>query len=212
MNEAGKIIVAGCGPGHPDYITEAVRIAVSSAELLVGTQHLLELFPDSLAERLAVGKDMEALLNHIEEASPRAIVVLTSGDTGLYSLARTLLKRFGFQRCRLIPGISAVQVACARLALDWHDLKIISAHGREPECSVGDLSGFKKIAILAGTENAKRWSAAMLEALGDAYTAIACENLTWEEEKITELDASGLLAAELASRTIILLIAKEGIS
>jgi len=212
MNEAGKIIVAGCGPGHPDYITEAVRIAVSSAELLVGTQHLLELFPDSLAERLAVGKDMEALLNHIEEASPRAIVVLTSGDTGLYSLARTLLKRFGSQRCRLIPGISAVQVACARLALDWHDLKIISAHGREPECSVGDLSGFKKIAILAGTENAKRWSAAMLEALGDAYTAIACENLTWEEEKITELDASGLLAAELASRTIILLIAKEGIS
>lgn len=212
MKESGKIIVAGCGPGHPDYITEAVRNAVSSAELLVGTQHLLELFPDSVAERLAVGKDMEALLNHIEEASPKATVVLTSGDTGLYSLARTLLKRFGHRRCRLIPGISAVQVACARLALDWHDLKIISAHGREPECSVDDLSGFKKIAILAGTENAKRWSAAMLEALGNTYTAIACENLTWEDEKITELDATGLLAAELTSRTIILLIAKEEMS
>lgn len=209
MKKNGQIYIAGCGPGHLDYVTEAVRKAVSAAELLVGAQHLLNLFPESNAERMKVGADIETLLKRIEEAEGKVIVVLASGDTGLYSLARTLLNHFGRKRFQLIPGISSVQVACARLALDWHDLKIVSAHGREPQCSAGELAGYKKIAILAGTESAKRWAASMLENLGDDYTAFACENLTWEEERITELDAAGLHSAELASRTIILLVSRE---
>lgn len=209
MKENRKIIVAGCGPGQPDYLTEAARKAVSAAELLVGAPHLLDLFPESHAERHAVGADMETLLTLIEASEDKDVVVLASGDTGLYSLARTLLKRFGRQRCTLIPGISSVQIACARLALDWHDLKIVSAHGREPQSSPEELAGYKKIAILAGTESAARWAASMLAALGEDYTAFACENLTWAEEKISELDAAGLLVAELASRTIILLVARE---
>lgn len=206
MKERGQIVIVGCGPGHPDYLTGAVRKAVSSAELLVGAQHLIDLFPESNAERIAVGADMESLLEQLEAKDSQDVVVLTTGDTGLYSLARTLLKRFGSQRCRLVPGVSSVQLACARLALDWHDLKIVSAHGREPGFSVDDLSEHKKIAILAGTSEATRWAAAMLKALGDEYTAFACENLTWAEERIREFDVAGLSSAELASRTVILLV------
>lgn len=209
MKSNGIIVIAGCGPGHPDYLTEATRNAVSSAELLVGAKHLLDLFPESNAERIAVGADIEALLKRLEANGTKDVVVLTSGDTGLYSLARTLLNHFGQTRCRLFPGISSVQIACARLALDWHDLKILSAHGREPQCSFDELARYKKIAILAGTERATRWTANILGALGDDYTAFACENLTWDEEKITEFDAVGLHAAELASRTIILLVSRE---
>lgn len=209
MKGSGQILIAGCGPGHPDYVTEAVRKAVSAAELLVGAQHLLNLFPESVAQRMTVGADIETLLKRLDEIEAKDVVVLASGDTGLYSLARTLLNHFGRKRCQLIPGISSVQIACARLALDWHDLKIISAHGREPQCSYDELARYKKIAVLAGTESSTRWAASMLESLGDNYVAFACENLTWEEERITELDAAGLRSAELASRTIILLVSRE---
>ncbi len=40
-----NIIIAGCGPGHEDYLRQATRQAVITAEVLVGTQHLLDLFP-----------------------------------------------------------------------------------------------------------------------------------------------------------------------
>lgn len=209
MKSNKRIVIAGCGPGHPDYLTEATRKAVSSAKLLVGAQHLLDLFPESNAERISVGADMESLLERLEANGTKDVVVLTSGDTGLYSLARTLLNHFGQKCCRMIPGISSVQIACARLALDWHDLKIVSAHGRKPQCSYDELARYKKIAILAGTERATLWAANVLDALGDDYTAFACENLTWDNEKITELDAFGLHAAELDSRTIILLVSRE---
>lgn len=209
MKGNGQILIAGCGPGHPDYVTEAVRKAVSAAELLVGAQHLLNLFPESNAQRMTVGADIDTLLQRLDEIETKDVVVLASGDTGLYSLARTLLNHFGRKRCQLIPGISSVQIACARLALDWHDLKIVSAHGREPQCAAGELAGYKKLAILAGTESATRWAASMLESLGDNYVAFACENLTWEDERITELDVPGLLTAELASRTVIMLVSSE---
>ncbi len=210
MTNDNRIIIAGCGPGHPDYLTDEVRKAVADAELLVGAPHLLALFAESKAETYTVDAHMKAATDRIAAAAEdRRVVVLVSGDTGLYSLARTLLNRFGRHRCTLIPGISSIQLACARLALDWSDLTMISAHGRDPEQSVDDLAGCDKIAVLAGTAKASRWAASLLQTLGEGYTAFACENLSWPEEQITELDAAGLRDAELASRTIILLLSRE---
>ncbi len=212
MTDRAQIIVVGCGPGHPDYLSDAVRHAVACAEVLVGAKHLLDLFPATAATCVPVGADIPAVLARIESEQKQRVVVLVSGDTGLFSLARTIQGHFGAQQCRLIPGISSVQVACARLGLDWHDLKVVSAHGRHPEESVNALQGYGKIAILAGTAQATRWAADLLEQLGSAYRAFACENLTWDEECITPYDASGLAQAELASRTIIILVARKEMS
>ena len=41
MKSNGPIVIAGCGPGHADYLTEETRKAVSCADLLVGAPHLL---------------------------------------------------------------------------------------------------------------------------------------------------------------------------
>lgn len=203
------IIIAGCGPGHADYLTTAVHNAVNSAEVLVGARRLLELFPDSDALRLTVGADIAAVLAEMENHRDRRMVVLVSGDSGLFSLARRVQEHFGREQCRLIPGISSVQVACARLGIDWHDLRIIGAHGRTPEATIDELRAWRKIAILAGTCAATEWAADLLEQLGDEYRATVCENLTLPEEKIQTCDARTLRQNTLASRTIIVLLHQE---
>lgn len=209
VTNSPQIIIAGCGPGHPDYLTTAVQKAVTAAEVLVGAPHLLELFAEAKVTRIPVGCEVEAVLTQMENQRQRQMVVLVSGDTGLFSLARSVQKHFGAQQCRLIPGVSSVQVACARLGLDWQDLRIISAHERRPEITANTLEAWQKIAVLTGTAQASHWVADMLDQLGSSYCAIVCENLTLVEEQIRQMDADELRTTEMASRTIILLIDQE---
>lgn len=211
-NTAPKIVIAGCGPGHADYVCQAVHTAVAQAQVLVGAQHLLKLFPESPAIRIPVGADIQAALDNMDNYRQRHIVVLVSGDTGLFSLARSVQKRFGRQQCQLIPGISSVQLACARLGLDWNDLRILSAHGRSPEDTYDELKNWQKIAVLAGTAQATQWAADLYDRLGSDYLAIACENLSWDSEQIRQFDCNALRNTELASRTIVLLLHKEVMS
>ena len=66
-------------------------------------------------------------------AAGRRVAVLVSGDPGLYSLAQNVVRRFGREHCEVVPAVSSVQVAFARLGLDWADARILSAHGRTPD-------------------------------------------------------------------------------
>jgi len=209
MNSAPKIVIAGCGPGHIDYVTPAVHYRVAQAEVLIGASHLLDLFSLSRAIKLTVGKNITAVLDTMQIYRQQRIVVLVSGDTGLFSLAHSVQQRFGHESCQLIPGISSIQVACARLGIDWDDLRIISAHGRTPQIDISILRQSRNIAILAGTSSATVWAAELLEHLGNNFRAIVCENLTLADEKVHEIKAEKLRTAKLSSRTIIVLLHSE---
>ena len=184
--------------------------AVAQAEVLVGAQHLLDLFPQAGCQRIVVRGSMSVILEKVAALVDKETCILVSGDTGLFSLARLVVNRFGRDNCQLIPGISSVQVAFARLALDWSDALIISAHGRVPQINTAELACYDKIALLAGDDAAVCWAADRLTELGIDYVAVSCENLTLATEKIRDFaDSESLHQASLPARTILLLINKE---
>lgn len=203
------ITIVGCGPGGPDYLTDAARQAVEQAKLLIGASRLLELFPDAKAERVAVGADIAAALkvmdSHIGQ-SP--MVVLVTGDPGLHSLARPVVRHFGRALCRIIPAVSSVQAAFAAVGLDWMDARILSAHGALPEINTQELLPMDKIAVLAGSPTALRWIGALAAQLGPRRILV-CEELTLPEEKITEVQADELIGMEASPRTVVLLVRPE---
>lgn len=205
-----KIIICGCGPGSPDYLTPAVLREVAGAAVLVGAQRLLDLFPASGAEKIAVGADIGGILKIIESCWRRQqVVVLVTGDPGISSLAQPVLKRFGREACFLIPGISSVQVAFARLGLDWTDAKIIDAHGKNPEYGPDDLGKEKKLAILGGRQEASAWVQSCCRRWGDDYRLFCCENLSLREERIREVTPEDLDDMVLSSLTVFLLIRRD---
>jgi len=206
-----RIAMVGCGPGAAEYLTDAARQAVARADVLVGAPRLLDMFCSHGESRIAVGGDTETALAAIAEhhAAGRAVAVLTSGDPGLYSLATPVLRRFGQAQCDVVPGVSSLQVAFARLGLDWADARVLSVHGRTPALSAESLSPCGKIAILAGTPQALRWAAATADALGASHAAWLCENLTLADERVRSVTAEELRGADAASLAIILLIRKQ---
>ena len=204
------IVIVGCGPGNADYLTVAALNAVEDAEVLVGADHLLTLFPAVGSRRIEVTGSMTAVLDQLEPLLDQQVCVLVSGDSGLFSLAQLVIRRFGRENCRVIPGISSVQVAFSRFALSWNSALFISAHGRQPEETTSDLLKYDRIALLAGDRNAIGWTADRLDELGVNYLVASCENLTLDDETIRQFDCGNdLRQTKFSSRTVLLLLKRE---
>ena len=203
------IIIAGCGPGSLDYLTPAARKAVEQADVLIGAGRLLELFPGHGAEKIIVGSNVEKILGEIVTRRRKRIVILVTGDPGLCSLARPVLKRFGRNACEVIPGVSSVQVAFARIGLDWLDARIIDAHGDNPDLTQATLVREDKIAIFAGRTEAIKWIAGLAKVVGEGRRIYLCENLTLEDEKIRQVQPDELDKLEASSRCIVLMIKED---
>ena len=139
----------------------------------------------------------------------KRVAVLVSGDPGLCSLARKVVTRFGLAAVDIVAGVSSVQVAFARLGLDWADARIFSAHGRKPEVGPCEVSEWNKIAVLAGTRDALQWSAAAARSMHKTHMAYLCENLTLPDERIRPMDAATLDEVVAAPLSIILLVRKD---
>ncbi len=132
-----EIIVAGIGPGNPDYLLPAAAKAIASAKVLVGGRRALSQYAqDSSAgqKTMTVTRDIEAVMAFIREEQQHSdVVVMVSGDPGYYSLLDALRRHFPAGCLRVIPGLSAMQLAFARLALPWHEARLLSFHGRVPK-------------------------------------------------------------------------------
>ena len=202
-----KVFIVGCGPGGPDYVTPAAGRAVARAKTVLGARRLLRLFPDSLARHLplpaATGAAIETVAEHLR-AGP--VAVLVSGDPGLFSLAKAIVGRFGRSDCEVVPAVSSLQAAFARLGLDWADARILSAHGRIPQVSVEQLRRSEKIAVLAGTPEATSWVGRMAEQLTGTHALFVGENLTLAEETFRELRPKELHTAECSSLSVMILV------
>ena len=130
-----RIIVAGIGPGNPDYmVPEALRV-IRSAKVLVGGSRALSQFSsgDKEQDTMAIKGDIVAVMDFIaEKLRDNDVVAMVSGDPGYFSLLDALRRYFPEEIIQVIPGISSMQLAFARLALPWHEADLLSFHGRRP--------------------------------------------------------------------------------
>ncbi len=211
MDETIKktVAIVGCGPGSIDFLTPAASRAVAAAEVLVGAPRLLHLFPDHAGKQIVVDKHISQILQQLEPLYRNTrLAILVSGDPGLYSLARLVIQRFGKKRCTVIPGISSIQIAFARLGLSWSDAKIISLHHPDVKFEEESLICAEKIACLAGTQKAMQHIARCLESYASEKELYCCEDLGLEDERIAKVELNDLTRQSFSSRTVVLIVNK----
>ena len=133
----GKIIVAGIGPGSQEDITPAVLDAVREADAIVGYKYyfqFIEPFVKEGCECIDTGmkKERERALQAFELAEQdKNLVVISSGDAGLYGMAPLIYEmkqeRHSDIEIYTLPGISAFQKAASLLGAPiGHDVCLIS--------------------------------------------------------------------------------------
>jgi cobalt-precorrin-7 (C5)-methyltransferase len=177
-----KYVIAGCGPGSQLCLTRTVEQVVAAATVLAGAHRLLDLFPESTATRLPLTGSLDNWLERLAARPESSIVVLVSGDPGVSSLAARVLGRFGRGNCRVLPGISSVQLACAALGLAWENAAILSAHASLPTPSLADLSARDPWIVLMGARGAESYAARLAET--EKPFCYVCEDLSLPTERV----------------------------
>ncbi|MGI9178092.1 MAG: SAM-dependent methyltransferase, partial [Pirellulales bacterium] len=96
-------------------MTAHARRLVESADMLVGPESCGPLMPAGLRSRLVVAGNLEDLVERIEAGGQKRIVVLASGDPLFYGTARYVCSKLGKDRFEVVPHVSSMQLAFARV-------------------------------------------------------------------------------------------------
>jgi precorrin-6Y C5,15-methyltransferase (decarboxylating) len=156
---------------------------------------------------------LDEALAEIEAAGGPA-VVLASGDPGFFGIVRALRAR-GI-RPAVLPAVSSVALAFARLGLDWDDALVLSAHGRDPgPVTAAALAHPKAASLTPPGEPAAELAAALLAGGRRVYAA---ERLGTADERVAELACGpgGGLAVALADPNVLVAldpaVARDGMA
>lgn len=90
--------------------------------------------PHTLKARLLpLSTPLQPVLTRLSQmrAAGERVVMLADGDPLLFGIGATLVRLLGQDAVRLLPAVSSLQQACARLALPWHKVICLSLHGRD---------------------------------------------------------------------------------
>ncbi len=189
-----KVYIIGAGPGSIDYLIPAARREIEKADCLIGAKRILSQFcyPD---------KKKKYLEGHFKEVSSyikknkgrERIVILVSGDPGLYSFLRQVQLILKKKEYAVIPGISTLQFAFARIGESWQDTKIISVHGRSPENLAEQIQASCKVFLLTDSKfSPQKVAAHLLKGRINNRRVVVFEHLTYPDERIIETDLRSL--------------------
>jgi precorrin-6B C5,15-methyltransferase / cobalt-precorrin-6B C5,C15-methyltransferase len=132
-----------------DPLSIVARDRLAAAGLVVGAARHLSTM-DRPVETVVLG-DVRAAVRRLA-AHDGPAVVLASGDPGFFGIVRAL-RRAGLDP-EVLPAVSSVALAFARLGLPWDDAVVVSAHGatggRALRRAVNVARAHPKVAVLTG--------------------------------------------------------------
>lgn len=205
-----KIVIVGVNEGGPATLTPAALDIIRNAGMLVGGKRLIAMWPDLPVEKIAIAGNLEDLADRIRANRHENIVVLASGDPGFFGIAKFLVQRFGKNDVEILPNVSSVQLAFARIKESWEDATFFSVHGRPLEDVVPAVRASRKIAILTDQNNSPAQIARLLLSSGlTDCTAYLCENLGSEEERVCQMDLETLAGTKAAPLSLLVLTRQD---
>jgi len=170
-----KIVGVGCGPG---LLTAQAIDAIAKASLIYGSDRAIELARPFIDPKAIVKTidDFKALKNLKGEA-----IILSTGDPMLAGL--------GYLHGEVIPGISSLQIAAARLRIPLARVVIVVAHGTGHESAVSEtvseLNRKKIVFLLTDPRfNVDHLYDALAAQVHTPVHVAVCENLGYPDERI----------------------------
>ena len=198
MTAQEKITIVGIGENGLDGLTAAARKRVLGAELLIGERKILEMIPpgDS-TERYVVEDSLDEAVGVLQDASQSQIVVLADGDPLFYGVARFFFGKLGKERFEVVPHVSSMQLAFARVMESWEDAYLTNLASQHLSTAMGRIRTAEKVGLFTTEDCPPSAVAAEMVRQGvDYFTVYVCENLNSPDERVT----SGSLA-EIAEQT-----------
>lgn len=130
------ITVVGIGADGMAGLGATARAELRRATVIHGSRRQLDLLDDSVtAQRREWPSPMMPALEALRDTTEDAHVV-ASGDPMLHGIGATLVKILGVERVTVLPHVSSVTLACARMGWAVQDTEVISLMTERPHTAI----------------------------------------------------------------------------
>lgn len=189
-----KFYIIGIGPGREEYILPIARREIEKADCLIGSKRILSLFQYPDKEKVSLENNFKAVISCIREnKDKKKTVVLVSGDPGLYSFSEDIRRAFKKEEYAILPGISTLQLAFARIGENWQDAKVISIHGRGHDNLAEEVRNSDNVFLFTDSRfPPERIALHLLKNGVENRRAVIFERLTYLDERIVDTDLKNL--------------------
>ena len=202
-----KVQIIGIGDDGLDGLTGAARQIVQQAEVLIGARPSLDGVPESKAEKVEIGGDLDAVVRKIEAAGSKRVAILATGDPLFYGTARFLCDRLGKDRFEVTPHVSSMQLAFARVKESWDDANLTNLATQPLELVVEKARTAAKVGLFTTEQSPPQAVAqALLDRKIDYFTAYVCENLGSPDERVTHGTLAEIAGMSFAPLNVMILV------
>lgn len=183
------IYVIGIGLNGRESLQVRPLGIIEKAGLIVGGKRHLDEFPEAQGIKApfrGLNEAASTIIEHLKKKNSH-VAVLATGDPLLFGIGTFILKEFDEKQVEIIPNVSAIQEAFARIKEDMNGVKVLSVHGRDADFDVlaDEVTYNGKLALFTDKENnPAKLSRELLNRGVANCTAFVCEALGTKTEKI----------------------------
>jgi precorrin-6Y C5,15-methyltransferase (decarboxylating) len=213
VNKAeAKVHIIGVGSDGTAGMTARARELLTAAELVLGSDNTLSLLPELRGQRQALGPDPQEAVRLVEEnLGKKRMVVVASGDPLFYGVARYLCDRLGKERFEVLPHVSTMQLAFARVKESWEEAYLTNLATHPLDEVLDRIRTAETVGLFTSEEEGPPEVARQLLARGlDYFRAYVCENLGGPDERVTLAELAEIQEMEFAPLNVMILKRKPG--
>ena len=207
-----KVYIIGVGSDGLAGLTARARDILTEADVVLGSEPTLELVRELRAERAPVGADLSAAVRVIEaNLGRKRLAVVAGGDPLFYGVARYLCDRMGKDRFEVLPHVSSMQLAFARIKESWEEAFLTNLANHPLEDVVDRIRTAETVGLFTSEqEEPPRVAQALLARGLDYFRAYVCENLGGPDERVTQGELAEIAEMEFAPLNVMVLKRKPG--
>jgi precorrin-6Y C5,15-methyltransferase (decarboxylating) len=162
------VTVVGIGADGWDGLPRCSQAMVRSAQVLLGGERQLTGLPEIPGQHRRPWPSpllpaLPALLAGLKNYS---VTVLASGDPLLSGIGSTLIDLLGADKVRILPAVSSVSLAAARMGWPAESFDVITVVGRNPAAVLRSMSPGRRLIVLSSDESSPALVADLLAGAG----------------------------------------------
>ena len=210
MADAQKVYIVGIGEDGLEGLTGRARRIVEQAGRLVGERRLLALVPEAAGQqRVVLGTNLDEVLRVLDSSPAVSTAVLAEGDPLFYGVARFLCDKLGKDRFEVVPHVSTMQMAFARVKESWEDALLANLASQGLESLLEQIRSAEKVGLFTDeVYPPERVAEILLEQRIDYFVAYVCENLGSPDERVTRGELAEIASHEFAPLNVLILVRK----
>ncbi len=207
------IYIIGMSDDGLEGLSTAAIGRLREADVIVGPSILLDKAREFGGRKEVIGGDLDKLALLLDKNTSQNTVVLTSGDPLFYGTARYLCDRLGKDRFEVVPHVSTMQLAFARVKESWDEAYLTNLATQSLDRVIERIRTAEKIGLFTSEQFTPSVLAKELVEHGfDYFTVYVCENLGSPDERVTRGSPAEIATQTFSPLNVMVLVRKPGVA